>query len=530
MLHKKMNKKTIVSKTMSIAFSIFISKSLGLVREILQVNYFGVGPLADAFFASYKMPNSLRKIFAEGALSAAFVPTLVETYKKYGVTEANRLTSLVFFVSQAVLMTFCIGVFWYTQHVMCFLAPGWSLLEDASIVYSAVEFLRILIFFVVFISASSVIAGALQAVHHFAIPAYSQTVMNILTVVELIAASYYGLSINIFCWMILFNGAVYFLMHLVAFLRYDFRVALPTRATWKLAHQVLTKFIPCMISLGAVELNLLIDQTFASYLPVGSIGLLKYSSDFMRIPLGVFAVSFATILLPYLSRISVTHPRRLNYYLLESAKCIAWVTLPAMLLMIFFSHDIFYTTLHFISPQQFTLEHVYLAQYLFKIFVTGLFFFSLNKIILSVYYALHKTLIPTIIVVGCTALNTALNYFLIEWLGASGIAFATMIAMAVQVVGLLYVLNLVAGITFPVKSFFLFLGKYCLQIIWVGICFLIMYYLSVAALTYFLPARLSYAFFKTILLWVWVGPLCLIAMLILYLTRKMAGVRIHFLN
>lgn len=530
MVHKKLSKKTVVTKTASVAFSTFISKSLGLIREMLQVRYFGVGPLADAFFASYKMPNSLRKIFAEGALSAAFVPTLVETYKKYGVEEANKLTSLIFMVSQTVLMAFCFGVFLYTDQVICFLVPGWSLLLDTSLIKHSVEFLRILIFFVVFISASSVLAGALQAVHRFAIPAYSQTVMNILTVAELLIVQQYNLSVATFCWMILFNGAVYFLMHVWAFSRCDFTAALPTKITWKLAYTVFAKFIPCMISLGAVEVNLFIDQTFASYLPVGSIGLLKYSSDFMRIPLGVFAVSFATILLPYLSRISVTHPKRLQYYLLESAKCIAWVTVPAMLMMIFFAHEIFYTTLHFVDSHKFTCEHVIISQYLFKIFVTGLFFFSLNKIILSVYYALHKTLLPTIVVVGCTVLNTVLNYLLIESFGAAGLAASTIIAMVVQVVGLLYVLDLVAHIQFPVKRFLVFLVRYSVQLACIGVLFVLCYYLTTAFCLKFISPVLIHLFSTTFLFWFLVGPYCLVTMLIVYLSRKWFSVKLYFLN
>ncbi len=142
------------------------------------------------------------------------------------------------------------------------------------------------------------------------------------------------------------------------------------------------------------------------------------------------------------------------------------------------------------------------------------FFFSLNKIILSVYYALHKTLLPTIVVVGCTVLNTVLNYLLIESFGAAGLAASTIIAMVVQVVGLLYVLDLVAHIQFPVKRFLVFLVRYSVQLACIGVLFVFCYYSATAFCLKFIFAITDNLFSTTFLFWFLVGPYCLVTMLI----------------
>src|SRR5581483_10401125 len=102
-------------------------------------------------------------------------------------------------------------------------------------------------------------------------------------------------------------------------------------------------FFPCMITMGALEVNLLIDSMLASFLPAGAFSLFDYASGFFRIPLGVFAVAFSTILLSHFSRVSTYAPKRLSFYLLESTKFVFWVTIPVSIIMCFFSHKFFAT-------------------------------------------------------------------------------------------------------------------------------------------------------------------------------------------
>lgn len=533
MSSEKLTNKSIVTNTVKVAFSTLISKSLGLVREIFMARYFGVGPIADAFFTAFRIPNSLRKIFAEGALSAVFVPTIVQVFKQEGQEAASRLVTLAFFVIQGFLLIACLLLSVGADWVITLVAPGWTtgwpgadgILAPERFLL-AVSLFKTLIFFIIFISSSSLIAGALQAVNHFTIPALGQIVMNLLFVIQLWFCSYYNLSVSTLSWLLLFNGLVLLVMHLLLYWKKRYQFLKPTHTTWRHLWHALGRFIPCMIGMGAIEINLFVDQALASYLPEGSVSLLQYTYGFMRIPIGVFVVALGTILLPHFSRVSTYAPRRMSYYLLESTKMVFWITIPAMILMTIFSYKIFYTTL---LSNKFTLEHVEQASVLLGLFLTGLFFFALNKIVLNIYYALHETKLPTTITIIGTVINTILNFIGIYVFGLPGIVMATVIAGGVQSILLVWVLNKKMGLKFYPRAFWGFVGRYLLQLSVAGWLLYGLYMLSYNYIVQ-LPEHLSYMLLWTIGYWIWVGPLCAIVALFVYMTRRIFGVKLHFLD
>lgn len=281
-----------------------------------------------------------------------------------------------------------------------------------------------------------------------------------------------------------------------------------------------------MIGMGAIEINLFIDQAIASYLPSGSISLLQYTYGFVRVPLGIFAVTFSTILLSHFSQVSSYAPGRMGFYLLESAKIVLWVTLPASIMMIFLSKQLFYTTL---LSARFTLDHVNQASILLSLFLSGLFFMSFNKIVLNIYYALHETMVPTLITIVSTIINTILNIIGIYFIGLPGVIIATVIASAIQSFLLVIVLNKKMGTRLYLYQFVIFASRYCLQLMCAG---LILY--SVYSIMYWyitsLPEHVGWFFLHTIGYWLWVGPLCGIFFIVIYVTRKLFGIRSHFLS
>ena len=517
---------SIVKKTIHVGASTLASRLLGLVREILMARYLGVGPTAEAFITAFRIPSSLRKIFAEGALSAAFIPTLVRVLKHDGKKEASKFMMLTFFVIEGFLLLLCLLIWWKAEAIIHFSAPGWSraLLHDQ--IELAVQLLSILIFFIFFISTCALFAGALQAVHHYTVPALSQVVMNCLFITELVLCLYYNLSVYYLAFFIIIDGAILVIMHGAAYMHSQFKFLWPDRAAWKHLRVLLSKFLPCLITMGALELNLYIDMMLASYLAPGSISLIYYASNFMRIPLGVFAVGFSTILLPHFSRIGTYAPRRLSFYLLESAKLIFWVTVPAALLMSVFSYKAFYTVL---LSENFTLIHVQEASKLLSAFALGLFFFSLNKVVLNMYYALHETFIPTIISLVATALNTLLNLILMQYWGALGIVLATSISAAIQTLLFIIVLHKKFNFKIYTQRFFNFAYRYILQLLLSSIIFYLLYYGGYSICKQ-LPAPWDNFFLMRIGFWLWVAPLCGVMGIFILLTRKRFGIKLHFLD
>lgn len=519
-------KKFIISKTVQVGGNTLVSRFLGLAREIILMRFLGVGVLADAFTAAFLIPNSLRKIFAEGALTAAFVPTFVTLFHKEGRERANQLMALSFVVFEGIVLLLCMVVMIYPAETTLLIMSGFSPEQVAA----TVPCLRILMPFIFFVSTSSLLAGAMNSVHHFFVPAFSPILLNIFFIGGTLACIAYGWPVEYLCYAIMFGGLAQFLLHIYAYFYEGFSFAFPTKETFCYFGDVVKKFLPCFVSMSVMELNLIIDQKFASFLHPGSVTLIKYSSRFMGIPLGVFAVAFSTILLPHFSRVRMYAPSRLSFYLLESMKLVLWVTLPATLIMGYLSEEIFQTLFASVSSK-FPAAMVPEAGTMLLGFLLGLFFFSINKILFSLFYSMHDTRYPTIIAAVATVANIGLNYVLVNAFGGFGLAIATSISGAIQMLLCLLLLSRVHKFTLYPGRFGAFLLRYTLQVIIVLLPFLGLYHVSLAAMNRLLTGNtMRFFFLKSFGYWIWVAPLMVACFFCLYVTRKLFKVKLYFLD
>lgn len=516
-----MHRKSIIKKTIQIGSSTLTSRFLGIIRDLLMIRYLGVGLVSDAFTVAYRMPNTLRKVFAEGALSAAFIPLFLATLKK-DEKSAMSLMSIAFLIFEGALLILCGLAMIFAPSIIRFYAPGFS----ADQIAIAVPLLRVLMPLIFFLSSSALLAGALQSVGHFFTPAFGPILLNVLFIAGLLICKWAHLPVIYLCIFILLGGLLQFLQHLYAYFSNGLSFGAIHKQTFITFAHILGKFFWCALSMSVTEVSIIVDGQFASFLPTGTVTLLSYAHKFMAIPVGVFAVAFSTILLPYFSRISTYAPKRLNFFLYESAKMVFFVMIPCTCGLIFFAKDIFITI--FVSDS-FTMEHAAIAGNILTAFGLGLFFFALNKIILNIYYAMHETFLPGIVTALALIVNIVFNLIFIWTLGAFGLALATAIAGACQTILLLYFLRKKFGFHGYLPQFFDFVKKYLIELLVVGTIFLGLYY-SFANAIKLLPATLSYFFLYRIGFWMWVAPLCLIAGLLLYLWRKRFGVRLYFLD
>lgn len=516
-----LSKKAILIKTVQVATSTLLSRLLGIIREVLTVQFLGATALSDAFLTAFKIPNSLRKIFAEGALSAALVPSLVATLNKEGRHAVSRLTTIAFIVFEGTLLLLCLLTIIQAEWVIRTIAPGFSSTQ----ITAAIPFLQIMMPFIFFVSSSAVLAGSLQAIGHFLIPSLGSVVLNIIFISTLLACLRYHLSVEILCLGIVGAGFIQFMSHIITYSYYDFHLTRFTRKDLKSFGFVLTKFLGSLLGVSVMEIALFIDTSFASYLSKGSLSLITYANRFMNIPLGVFAVAFSTIMLPHFSRIYHEKPEKLPFYIGEASRLIFWITVPITFWMSFFAYDIFYTI--FLSDK-FVIAQVMEASNILISFTIGLFFFSLNKIILNVYYVQHNTYIPGIIACFVTLLNMALNYLLMRSFGSIGIAFATTLSSGfIQTVLLFAGLRIYYKMIFPWCGYLIFMGRYVLQL-----CIITPPYLLLLWYTRILIAMTPY---KTMLLysigmWLWVTPLATLYFMTLFITRKHFGIYAYFLG
>jgi putative peptidoglycan lipid II flippase len=524
---KRLSGKSVLRQTFSVGATTMLSQCLGFIRETLLARYLGVSAAADAFNAAWQIPNSLRKIFAEGALSAAFIPTLVGVAKHDGKLQVSRVVTLAIVIIEAILITLCIIMSFGSGWIMGIMAPGWANCTDpAGQCTMAAHFFRILIFFIVFVSTSSLLACALQAVNYFSMLAIAQVLTNILLVGQLWLCTTYDLSLTTYAWFLVANGLVIVLFNVAMYFRQGMTFAMPNERTGPSVIKALGKFFPCIFVFGAVEISLIIDRMLASYLPVGSISLLMYTYAFARIPLRAFAGVFSMILLPQFSRVSTYAPHRLSFYLLESAKFIFWVTVPAALLLSAFSYKLFYTSL---LNDRFPLESVYEAHILLNLFSIAIFFLALEKIILNIFYSLHATKMPTVITLIGAAINTVLNIaFMFRW-GVRGLIVATVIAIIAKFVIFLVTLNRQFGFTIYVKPFGNFVLRYSIQLVLAG-ALLYGLHTGMTSIILQLPEPLSYALLWRFAYWFWVGPLCAGVAFLVYATRHLFGIRLYFFH
>ncbi len=515
-----MEKKTVIKQTIGFGTATFVSRILGFARDILLINYLGAGIISDAFMTAYRLPNSLRKIFAEGAMSSSLTPTLVHTHRTSTRSAINSLMLLSLLIFEGALVVICGLTIWKAEAIIYFLAPGFS----AEKIAFTIPFFRILMPLILFISTSALFASALQSVNHFFIPAVAQVLFNVIFIGSIALCLYNQWNPELFCYFVLAAGLAQFVLHLIWYIRLNFAFAKINSATWNQFKSVGFKFFFCFISTGLSEIYILVDTVFCSYLKDGSVTLMHTATRFMGLPMGIFATALATIMLPYVSRISSYAPRRLSFYLLEITKLVFWVTIPVTILMAFFSEKMFHTIFSKFSVNQ-SLE----AGMILTAFSIGIFALSLRKMLLNIYYSLHVTWLPAILSVIATMTNIGLNFVLMKYWQATGLAIASTIAGFIEMILLLIFLYYYFGFGMNFGRLVKFIGRYCLQLLLVFAPLYFIYQSMTNILNHASPGISTFFLYK-IGFWIWVGPLCLIAAGAIYFTRKKFKLDLYFLD
>jgi putative peptidoglycan lipid II flippase len=515
-----LNKRDILKKTAQTGSMTLISRFLGMIREILLAQFFGVGAMSDAFYAALKFPNFLRHIFAEGAMSAAFVPSFVKSLKEGDKKEASGLMTLSLLFFEGIILIFTIVVVFKTDFFMRLLAPGFS---QERLAY-AIPFLRILFPFLLLVSSSTLFAGALNAVNIFAIPAFGVVLWNIFFVLGAITALYFIPSSNVICAGVILGGFAWLALNMFLYFKKGFGLGHISPSSIKDFKIVLTKFLPCFFGVGIVELNLFLSGILASYLSVGLPTLLYYGSRFMNIPLGAFAVAFSNVVFAHFSRVVLYAPRRLNFYILEVTKFVSWVIIPVTLFIMFISTHLFTNVMLAKTKDPLLASQ---GAWILIIYLFGLLFFCLNKSLLTIFYALKDT-VSTTIALSCSAIvNICGDLLGIYYFGAYGFAAAASASGMIITLLCFYFLHKKHKFTFYTGNYFNFLARYMIQlaiscVTFISSYFLILWIVKNTYFDHFFNVGLGY--------WIMVFGLGVAVMLFMFFTRKMFGIRLHFLD
>jgi putative peptidoglycan lipid II flippase len=282
-----------------------ISRVFGFLRDMVVAGAFGAGPMTDAFFVAFRIPNFLRRLFGEGGFTQAFVPVFTEYKESHGEASLRDLTDHVIGTLLGVLaLVTAVGVVLAPALVLVF-APGFY--GDSERFDAAADMLRITFPYILFISLVATAGGMLQSFSRFAVPAATPILLNLCLIAgALWAQDYFAIPIYALAWAVFAAGVVQ-LGFQIPFLA---RLGLVPRPRWGWRHpgvrQVLRLLLPTLFGASVAQINLLIDTLVASLLATGTVSWLYYADRLLQFPLGVFGVALGMAILP---RLSADHAR-----------------------------------------------------------------------------------------------------------------------------------------------------------------------------------------------------------------------------
>lgn len=426
----------LLKSTFTVGGMTAISRVFGLIRDIVIARIFGAGAEVDAFIVAFRIPNFLRRLFAEGGFSQAFVPILAEYKEQRDVTDVKALidqTSAT--LGLALFLVTIIGVIAAPILIMIF-ASGF---DDTKHVM-ATDMLRITFPYILFISLTAFAASIFNTYKQFAVPAFTPVLLNL----SLIGCAIWlspkmAIPITALAWGVLIAGVVQ-LFFQFPFL---FRLKLFPRPSFNKdkegVNRILKLMLPTLFAVSIVQINLLVDTIFASYLVDGSISWLYYSDRMVEFPLGVFGIALATVLLPNLSsehaknakdKFSNTLDWALRWvFLIAIPAAVGLAVLAVPLLTTLFQYDEFTTHATTMSGKSLLAYSLGLPAFiLIKIFATG-------------FFSRQDTKTPVKIGAIAMVANIVLNFLLVNIFQHTGLALATSLSACLQAFLLFYLLR-----------------------------------------------------------------------------------------
>jgi len=435
------NKNTIAKSAAAVGVAVMVSRVLGLIREQVFAGLFGAGYTYDSFVVAFRIPNLLRDLFGEGALSAAFV-TVFSSYDENRTKEETfRLASnvLTFILILLSLLTL-IGIF-NAGTIVSILAPDFSLVEGKILLTEKLT--KIMLPFLVFISLSAVVMGILNTKGRFFIPALASSFFNLGSIIggtslAFILPKYGQPAIVGMAIGTLIGGILQLGIQLPTLLKTGFKYRPVLDLKDPGLHKVLKLMVPATVGLSATQINIFINTNFAASCVEGSVSWLYYAFRLVQLPIGVFGVALSIAMLPVLARQAAKKQISLmKETMVSSLTMVLALTLPATAGLILLSEPIIRLIF---EHGAFTPEDTIATAQTLSLFAVGLFAYSANKVLVPAFYALDKTRYPVIASFMAIGINVIIVTLTIERFGHLAIALSTSCTMLVNFLFLMVVL------------------------------------------------------------------------------------------
>jgi putative peptidoglycan lipid II flippase len=447
---KQARKGGLLASTAVVSAMTLLSRVLGLVRDVVLARLLGASAGTDAFFVAFRIPNFLRRLFAEGAFNQAFVPVLSE-YRSRGSLAASKILidRVAGTLGGTLALVTLLGVAGAPVLIWIF-APGFG--DDPHKRALAVEMLRLTFPYLFFIALTAFSGAILNTWNRFAVPAFTPVLLNLSLIgAALLLAPRFaeGRMAVALAWGVLIAGIVQLMFQLPFLARLNL-MPVP-RMAWRDegVRRILRLMGPALFGVSVSQINLLLDTVLASLLETGSVTWLYYSDRLTELPLGVFAIAIGTVILPSLSTKHAGASRDAFSRTLDwGLRLVLLIGVPSALALAVIAEPLLATLFH---HGEFSANDVLRSAQSLRAYSAGLVAFMLIKILAPGFYARQDTRTPVKIGVIAMVANMVLNLILVWPLAHAGLALATSLSAWLNA-GLLYLGLRRGGVYIPGKG------------------------------------------------------------------------------
>ncbi|GAB6038522.1 murein biosynthesis integral membrane protein MurJ [Fundidesulfovibrio butyratiphilus] len=402
-----------------------LSRVLGFFRDVIVAAVLGAGPAADAFYVAYRLPNMLRRLFAEGSMTMAFVPVFSRLRQEGGDAPAFAMTRSALAWLLMILGVVTALALWQAEPITLLIAPGFA--KEPAQFALTVDLVRIVFPYIIQISIVALCMGALNAMGHFLAPALATSELNTAIIIGAGVAWLFGLNVpHALAWSVIVGGFGQILMQAPALKRFGFR----WRGPWRLADKGVIDMgklmLPTVFGAAIYQVNIVVGTLLASFLPAGSISALYYADRLVQFPLGVFGVAVGTVALPSLARLAARADHgEFATTLRSSVDLTLFICLPATAGLVALADPMVHVLF---GRGAFTPQAAQATSAALVAYCVGLPAFACVRPLVSAFYALSDTKTPVRVGAVCLVVNVVLAVGLMFPFDQVGLALATSIS------------------------------------------------------------------------------------------------------
>ena len=442
----------LIKSTGTFGFFTLLSRILGYLRDLLIAIYLGSGPLADAFFVAFRIPNTFRRLFSEGTFNAAFVPSYSAEITK-GKNQSKKFANEVFNLLIISLFFLIIIIEIFMPWFILLIAPGFK--ENSDKLELTIYLTRITFPFLFFISLASFFAAVLNSHNKFALAAAAPIVLNIVLILTLLLTKYLGDNlVEYLAYAVTISGFIQF-----AILMKFVKNFIPISFAFKLKVEKKVKFffsklLPSIFSSGVTQINILVGTIIASF-QASAVSYLYYADRIYQINLAIAGIAIGTVLLPNLSKyVKENKKKKIDLIQNKSLELSLFLSLPATFALLIASEEI---TSSLFGYGSFDIQSVKNSANALFYFALGLPAFAFIKVFSSFIFARQNTKVPFYFSVISVIINIIISLYFFNQIGFIIIPIATSVSSWINSILLLIYLTNKNFFTFRIEIIFSFL-------------------------------------------------------------------------